>query len=368
MTDKINKAHQLSPLSAFFIPQSLQLGANLLLLPRPLVDYSFQDAWIGILISGFVSLAIMWLILRLLENEHVYGRADLFSIHRRLFGKWAGNILNFIFLGMVMLDLVRLLRYYTEIYQVWLFPNLSVFIFSSIICLIVGYIVLGGIRNIGGIALLSFIYLIPLFQTLNFTVPYLRFSNLLPMFDHTPLDILKSCYFGATAYLNFELIVFFYPFIGQPEKARKWAFFGMVTTIIIYLNLTVVGIMFSTQGAIQNSIWPFMSLLKTLQIPFFNHAEKLATVFFVWSLVPNICLSVWIVIRGIKFTFPIVNQKYLIVTVLALSVGLSLLITNGDQIRGANQLYGIIGVIFTYGYLPFLLICQWLNKKIRESV
>lgn len=366
MANKISKAYQLSPMSAFFIPQSLQIGIDFLSLQRQVAAYSWQDAWLSILISGLSTLGAMWIILRLLENERAYGRTDVFSIHRRVFGKWVGGALNFVLLGHVMFYSVSLLRSYAEVFQVWLFPQLSTLVFAVIICLLVWYIVIGGIRNIGGICLLSFIYLIPLFQSLIFTVPYARFSNLLPMFDHSPVSILESCYFGAKSYLCFEFIIYFYPFISQPEKAKKWAFLGVLTTVFLFLNITIIGTVFFTQGALQNTIWPLMSLLKTLQIPFFNHAEKIACVFLIWSLVPNICLGVWIVTRGIKFSFPVIKQKYTLIIVLILCVALTSFISNGNQIRIINQLYGIIGVIIVYGYLPILLFCQWLYRKVRR--
>ncbi|MCO7124645.1 spore germination protein [Sporolactobacillus shoreicorticis] len=368
MNSKINKAFQLSPLSAFFIPLSLQLGADFLILPNPLTEQSGQDAWIGIMISGLSTLVILWLIFRLLENECIYGRADIFSLHQRLFGKWAGTLLNFIMVGQVMVYLVRLIRIYSEIFQVWLFPNLPVLEFSIIICFIIGYVVMGGIRNIGGLALLSFIYMIPFFQILNFTVPYLRFSNMLPLFDHSLISVIRSSYSGANLYLGFELIIYYYPFLSQPEKAKKWAFIGILTTLILYLNLTIVGTAFATKGALENTIWPLMSLLKTLQIPFFNHAEKLATVFFVWTLVPNVCLCTWIITRGLKFTFPAIKQKYLMLIVLLLACGLITSITSGNQIRIINQIFGTSGLIIIYVYLPVLLACQWLHKKVRKAV
>ncbi|MCI1882827.1 MAG: spore germination protein [Sporolactobacillus sp.] len=363
MTEKINKSFQLSPLGVFFITFSLEFCSDYLKLPRPLSDVSGQDAWIGILISGICSLVALLLIFRLLENEQSYGQADLYSIHRRLFGKWIGSTLNLIVLAQIMFYVVHLIRTYTELYQVWLLPNLSPLEFAVIIFCIAGYVVMGGIRTICGLALLYFIYMIPFFQTLNFSVPYLHFANLLPIADHSWSAILEASYFGSKLFLGFDLIVFYYPFISQPGKAKKWAFFGVLTGLCIYLNLTIVGTAFATQGALNHTIWPLLSLFKTLQIPFFNHAEKLATLFFVWSLVPNICMYIWIVVRGSKSIFPAFKQKYILIVVLLLGAGLSLIITNGNQIRMMGQLAGTIGVIVAYLYLPFLLICQRFLKK-----
>ncbi|MCL1632771.1 spore germination protein [Sporolactobacillus sp. CPB3-1] len=365
--DTISKAFQLSPISAFFLTFSLQLGSDFLKLPQPLIDQAGQDAWIGVLISGFATMGILWFIFRLLDHEKPYGRTDIFSIHRRLFGKKAGDVLNFILMGQVLLFLVCLLCTYSEIFQVWLFPNLSTLEFSIIICIITGYVVLGGIRNIGGLSFLYFLYMIPIFQSLNFTVPYLRFSNLLPVFDHSLSAIMEASYMGAKLYLGFELVIFYYPFFGQPDRARKWAYLGVLTSMILYLNLTIVGTAFATQGALTRTIWPFMALLKTLQIPFFNHAEKLATLFFVWSLIPDVCVCTWILTRGLNFSFPSMKQKYFMIAVLILSVLLTCSLQTGNQIRMINQLFGLTGTAIVYIYLPLLFLYQWFHKKVREQ-
>lgn len=366
-TRTISKRHQISPISAFFLLISLQIGSDYLKLPRPLSDAAGQDAWIGILISGLATLGMTWLLFRLLENEREFGRTDLFSIHRRVFGKWIGGVLNFILLAQVLLYVVQLIRSYTMIFQVWLIPNLSTLEFSILICCIAGYVVMGGIRHIAGLALFNFIFMIPFFQMLHFTVPYLRFSNLLPIFDHSLASIAQASYFGAKLYLGFELIVFFYPFLSEPQKARKWAYFGVLTTMILYLNLTIVGTAFAAQGVLRNMIWPLMSLLKTLQIPFFNHAEEMATLFFVWGLVPNICLCIWVLTRGLKFTFPKMKQNYLMIGLLILVAGSGFFITCGNHIRILKQVSGSTGVAIVYLYFPLLLFCQWLSQKVRKT-
>ncbi|MCQ2008715.1 MAG: GerAB/ArcD/ProY family transporter [Sporolactobacillus sp.] len=368
MYNKINPTHTIGPLSAFFLPQVMQIGIGFLSFQQIITKFSEQDGWLATLISGLSTLFVMWIILRLLENERHFGRPDIFSIHRRIFGPWIGNVLTFILMSHVLLFSFAFLRSYIEILQVWIFPQLNSFTFSIIFCCIVWYIVMGGLRTISGVCLLSFIYLIPLFILSIFIVPHAHYENLMPLFDHTPLSIMRSCYETTHDYLGFELILYFYPFISQPEKARKWAFRGVLTTIYIYTTILLLGIIYFSQGEMQNTIWPTITYWKSVRFPLFEHVDIIAIVILLWVLIPNICLCSWILARGIKFTFPAIKMKHSLIGILVVLITITCMVKNGLQVRTINNIYNGFGFIIIYFYLPLLLFCQWIKKKIgRQS-
>jgi spore germination protein (amino acid permease) len=362
---QISETQQLGPMSGFIIPHTMQISIGILSFQQLLSKNSGQDAWLACLIGGLFSLAIMWMILRLLENEQKFGRADLFSLHQRLFGKWLGGLLNFFVSAHVVLFGVVFLRSYIEILQVWIFPQLSVFTFTILFCLIVWYIVLGGIRIVGGICLLSFIYMIPLYMSTAFAVPEAYFSNLLPMFDHSPAPILISAFHTTHIYLGFELMLYFYPFIKRPQLAKKWCYFGILTSMYIYIILMLMGTVFFSRGEMRLTIWPTITFWKSISFPLLEHVDMIIIVYFMWALLPSVSMSAWIVSRCVKHTFPVIKQKYALVGVLLIFVIISDLIKNGEQVKFANDLYGNIGFFIVYAYIPFLLFYQWLMKKVR---
>ncbi|MCO7175888.1 GerAB/ArcD/ProY family transporter [Sporolactobacillus kofuensis] len=359
---KINETHTVGPLAAFFIPQAMQIGVGFLSFASVVTKASGQDAWIAVLISGLSTLLVMWFILRLLENERKYGTPDLFSVHYRIFGKRIGAILNFLSFLYVIGFSVAYLRSIIEILQVEIFNQLSTLSFSILFCLIVWYIVIGGIRNILGVCLLSFIYLVPVFSTAIFVVPHAHFSNLLPIFDHGLQDILSSSFVSTFAYLGFEFLLFVYPFIKSPKDAKKWAYFGLLTTMYTYLMIVLLSILFFGQGELQNTIWPALTFWKSVRFPFLEHIDIICVIILLWNLVPVISLCSWVLARGIKFTFPNVKMKYSLIGILILTIVLTVLIQNGEQVKQVGALINNSGFIFIYLYIPLLLFCQWLKK------
>ncbi|WP_353948165.1 GerAB/ArcD/ProY family transporter [Sporolactobacillus sp. Y61] len=367
MSGTINETHQISPMSVFFIPHTMQVGIGLLSYQQIASHHSGQDAWLAILIGGLTSLVLMWLILRLLENERQYGRADLFSMHRRLFGKWLGHTLSLVMMAHVFLYAVVFLRSYLEILQVWIFPQLSLISFSAPFCLLIWYIVKGGIRTVGGVCFLSFIYLIPIYLSTAFAVPQLHFSNLMPVFDHHPMSLLASAYDTTGIFLGYELILYFYPFIKRPELTGKFAFFSLLTTLYLYIILMIVGIAFFSPGQLDVNIWPTVSLWKSITFPLLEHVDMIHIVFIVWLLIPSVSMSAWIVSRGMKQIIPVFKQKYALILVLIALTACTMMVRNGEQVKWINILYDRTGFFIVYLYIPFLFLYQWLISKVRRS-
>ncbi|RYL93011.1 spore gernimation protein [Sporolactobacillus sp. THM7-4] len=367
MQKKIREASQVSPIIAFFITLSIQIGIGVLSFQRTVSRHSGQDAWVVMLIAGLSTLAVMWMILRLLDNEQAYGQPDLLSIHRRLFGKWIGGMLNMAALSFVTIFGVVTLRSYIEILQVWVFPQLSVFGISIIFCLMVWYAVLGGFRVVAGICTLSTLYMLPLILNGGFELQQAHFSNLLPLLEHSPQSLMQSYMQAIHSYLGFELVLFFHPFIKRPEAARKWYYFGLLTALYIYLMVLILALTYFSQAELQTEIWPTLTFWKAIHFPLLEHFDIIGIMVFLWVFLPSISMSAWAISRGIKQTFPIIRQKYALIFVLVLFVILSAMIRDGARVEWINNLYTMIGFYFIYAYIPFLLIYQLIHKKMKQK-
>ncbi|CAM3270684.1 GerAB/ArcD/ProY family transporter [Sporolactobacillus spathodeae] len=358
----INDTHKAGPMAVFFLTQTMQIAIEFVFIQQLVTKDSQQDAWIAVLLGGLSTFPVMWLILRLLEKERRYGQADLFSIQRRIFGKLIGSMLNLIVSIYVFLYSVTYLRSLIELLQVEIFPQLSTLVFSVLFCLIVWYIVMGGFRNIVGVSLINFIYLLPLFLSNVFVVPHAHFSNLLPIMEHRPQQIFLSFFMNTHVYVGFEFILFYYPFIKKPEEAKKWAYFSLLTTLYIYLIFIILGIVYYSQGEVQKTIWPTLTFWKSIKFPFFEHVDIIFSIILLWSLIPLVSLCSWVLTRGIKFTFPKIKKKYSLIAILILTIVTAYLIRDGQQVMMLTRLFNIIGFIAIYCYIPLLFLCQWLKN------
>ncbi|MFT8870766.1 MAG: GerAB/ArcD/ProY family transporter [Sporolactobacillus sp.] len=362
----ISDSRKVGPLAAFFIPQVMQIGMGFLSFQHIVTSYSGNDAWLSTLIAGLGTLLPMWVILRLLQNDRSCGQQpDLFSIHHHLFGRHVGNVLSFIIVLHTFLFAVAFLRGYIEILQVFLFPQLPMIVFSGLFIFIVWYVVMGGIRSIYGVCLLSFIYLLPLVALTMLAIPNVHLENLLPLFNHRPGQILTGVYMETHDYLGFELLIYVFPFIKSPKDAKKWAYFALLATLYFYMSLMIITSAFFTNGRLAQMIWPTLTLWKNINFPLIEHVGIVCIVILLWNLIPNVSLCMWITARFFKSACPAIKMKYSLLPLLALLVIAVEFIKNGPQVAWVNRLYSNSGFFIVYIYFPLLLLIQWIKKKIR---
>lgn len=342
----------------------MQIGISVLSYERLVSQDSGPDAWIPVMIAGLSTLLIMWLILRLLENEQSYGRPELFAMHKRFFGPWIGNLLSAAFMVYEFCIAIVFMRAYIEIVQVWMFPGLTTLTFATVFSLIIWYIVMGGFRTITGTFLLGFVYILPLFLIDCFSGDNVRFDNLLPMFDHSPGGLARSFMNLSSCYLGFESILFYYPFIKRPQQAKKWCYYGLIASISIYVTTMIIETAYFSQGELQTLVWPVLVYWKSIHFPLFDRFEYIGIVNWLCVLIPNISLGAWIVSRGIKQSAPMIKQKYALVLVILMFIVICVIIKDRSQIDWLNLTVSRIGFYIIYAYIPFLLFWQWLLKKI----
>ena len=117
--------------------------------------------------------------------------------------------------------------------------------------------------------------------------------NIFPIFTHSPLDILYSAKASALEFLGFEAILIFYPLIKKGKSLNKWAHGGIVFTTILYVILALVSLMYYSQGQLHHTIWPTLTMLKIIKVPFIQRFEYI--IIFIWFLIilPNLCLTIW---------------------------------------------------------------------------
>lgn len=364
--NRINETHQVSPVNAFFIVTGSQIVVNILKFQSVVTEDAEQDAWISVLLMGLGTLLVMWCILRLLNNEQNYGQPDLFSIHKRFFGSWIGNLLNLAIILYEALGAILYLRAYIEILNVWLFPRLSPLGFAAIFSLLIWTVVIGGFRTITGTFFLNFIYLLPLYFINTFIFSDAHFSNLLPIADHSLADLSNSLIKASSCFLGFESILFYYPFIKRPKLAVKWCYFGLLNTTYTYLLLTIQGLVYFNIGELRTLVWPVLTFWKSIHFPLVDRFEYIGIIYWLTVLIPNVSLGAWIVSRGVKQIAPVIKQKYALVAFLLILTAVCAIIQSRPQIEWINALISHIGFYLVFVYIPFLLIWQWL-LKIKEG-
>ncbi|WP_176222213.1 GerAB/ArcD/ProY family transporter [Tuberibacillus sp. Marseille-P3662] len=353
---------QVSGFYLFYLIHTMQAGVGMLGYQKYVTDVSENDAWISVLIAGLSVNVILFFMFKLLDKH----KGDLVEVNRLYLGKWIGGLISTIYAVYFITVGVTVLRTYTEIVQVWVFPKLGTSFFVLTILLLIYYIVSGGFRIVNGVVFLGVAVPFWLLVILFFNIPFSDFTSIFPVYDHSTTTILKGSNVALLNYLGFSSLMIFYPFIKDGNKSKKWAHLGAVLTTAAYTLIIVVAIAFFSEGQLNDTYWATLSLVKYVQFPFLERLEFIYISFWLLIVLPNIAVSFWAASRILKRVYPI-KQKHALILILILSMIGSVLITTRQGISQLNTQTALFGTILTYIYIPGLFVLSLIFGKGRTK-
>lgn len=351
---------KVSPFFSFYLVQAIQIGVGILGFQRVLTKAVGHDAWISIILGGLGVHVVIWMIYKILGKQD----GDITDVHRNLFGKWIGSTFSILLIIYLCFLTITILRSYIEVVQVWVFPGIRVSLFSMVILLIVFYIVNGGLRTVTGIAVLGVVLPAYLLFSLFYPLKYADFVNLLPIFDHSAIEILKSTKLVTLSLLGFETLLFYYPFFKEPKKSQKWAHIGSAATVLIYLVVMIISISYFSQEQLIRNIWATLTMLKIVQLPFVERIEYVAIASWLFVIMPNLCLAMWSASRGAKRVFNRRQRPILIILIILVCIGCCFLKTR-EQIDTMSNFTSQIGFYLLYGYIPFMFLYSIIFYRMK---
>jgi spore germination protein (amino acid permease) len=360
MSDQIPENRKISPSLVFFIISTMQAGIGILGFQRIIAMTAGYDAWMSIIIAGFIINIVVWMMFKM--NEIAEG--DIVSIHSFILGKKISKLISSLFVIYFCLLSVVILRNFVEIVQVWMFPGLETFWFSLIFLILVVYIIYGGFRTVTGVAYFSVVLPFYILFMFVLTLPFADFTNLLPIFDHSVKELLFASKDLSLTILGFETLLVFYPFIKNPGKSKKWAHGAIIFTTFNFLYLAIITFAYFPEAQLQKNIWPTLTMWKIIKLPFVERFEYIGIANWCLIILPNACISLWCGSRILKVLFSI-RQK-ISVPALALICLMSVsMLTTRDQINFVTDITGRIGFYLNFVYFPLLFVATLIAKKVK---
>lgn len=362
MSVSIPEKSKISHFLVFYLISSMQIGIGVLGFQRVIAKIAGYDAWMSVILAGLSIHIIIWMMYKILEATN----GDLVDTHTYLLGKVVGKGISFLFIFYFLLLSTAVLRTYIEIIQVWMFPDIKTYWYSIGYLLIVIYIIYGGFRTVTGIAFFCTILPSYLIFTFGYTIPFSNFNNILPIFDHNLTDIILASRDMSLTYLGYETLLFYYPYLKNPEKSKKWAHLAILTTTILYTILTIITFAYFSEGQLEKTVWATLSMWKIVQMPFVERFEYIGIANWNLIILPNLCIAIWCSSRILKRTVNIKQKKGVIIIALICLIGVNFFETR-NQINMLNDITGKIGFYMNYIYVPCLFVALLIAKKVKKK-
>jgi spore germination protein AB len=346
-----------------FVIHVAQTGVGIAGLPRILYLESGNDAWISVLMSGFVLALAITIIVLLLKN---YESADLYGIHKDIFGKWVGGLFSIVYIGYLFLIAYLVIMHYTEIVQAWIFPQMPTWLLTGLLIFLTVYAVLGGVRVVVGVSFLTFVLTAWLLLMLYAPLKYMDYTHYFPIWNHSLKEIGAGVYKTAFSVIGFELLLLIYPYIKDKKKALKFSMFGIGYTTFLYTIVTFVSIGFFSEMTLEKTIWPVLSMFKIVQIPNLERFEFIAVSYWMLVILPNICLYFWAATRGIKRVLGFKQRKSIYLFGLLLWI-CTFFIDQRIELNTFTDKTATFSFFLTFIY-PLLLLALVMLKKLAKKL
>jgi len=362
MQQTIPESLKISPFMAAFVIVSMQIGIGVLGYQRLISEDAGYDAWISVIMAGLTVNVLVWLMYKICETVN----GDVMAANIYAFGKIIGNSINTLFIFYFIMTCLTVLSGLIEVIRTWMFLGMKPAFFASVYLILGIYIVNGGFRTVVGIALFGLV--VPAYLLLSFVAP-LRFgdlTNLLPILDHTPVQLVKSAYNMTLTYLGYSVLLFIYPFIKEPKKSKKWVHLGLFSTMAFFTALAVITFAYFPIALLQKSIWATLEMWKIVKLPFIERFEYLGLANWALVILPNVAISLWVASRIVKRVYHI-NQRKAVFVIAAIVLIVVIMLDSRERINTFHDFQAKAGFVLAYLYTPFLYIVLLIKKKVKAK-
>lgn len=321
-----------------------------------------QDAWIALLLAlAFGSiLALMYArIIKLFPEMNLYDIAEV------IFGKIIGKII----IGLMTWYAVHLsaivIRLLSEFVKIVTMPETPQLPMMILLFVAAGYITFSGIATLGKWTLFVLpLYLLILLYILVLSTAEIKFSNVLPIMEHSvitigsaSLKILTTTFGGAVLFLTLADSI---KKNDNPYKIYLYGFFiAAVTLVVLFLlSIMVLGV-----PMVEKSYFPSYRAARLINIgDFLSRIEMIISFNFLLAGIAKISICLLAAVKGIGKLFNSTKQG-LILFILSPSI----LLISTLEFSSVMELLNFTDV-FQYYVLPFQFIIPimlWVGAEIK---
>ncbi|MCK8828293.1 spore germination protein [Natroniella acetigena] len=345
---------------AFIIIQTC-VGMGILSLPRVMAKTAGQDAWLAIILGAgvwAVSLMFIYLLGRRFPQDTIIQYSDY------ILGPYLGKLISFSYILYSTLTTAFIARTFVTVLATFNLPKTPISV-TLIIFLLTSYYLVGhGLKTLARIYEFLFFVLSPAFILLLPTFFAVNWLNLQPVFQIGLTELVDSTYETMFSYIGPEIVLLIFPFIKKQDKVLASSLLGLAIVMLTYLFITVIGIGFYGLLPLQRILWPTVTLLKAIDVPFFGRLEFFFI--FLWIAVAFTTVSSYFYMASYSLTqlLRFEDQRYSGLFLLPIIFGLAFIPENVLEIFNYLNFIAEFGVVLTLLVpISLLIIAKLRNIK-----
>ncbi|WP_026908021.1 GerAB/ArcD/ProY family transporter [Paucisalibacillus globulus] len=342
---------------------SMLIGVGVLSLPRNISSNMIgSDGWIVLLLTGVISMLMVWLMARLaasFPNQHFLSYASI------IVSKPIAIVLTFLFAISFITFAAYDIRVLGHISQQYLFDHTPVEIVTVSFLLVVVYAVAGSRAALFRLNIIFFpIITIILLLVLLINIKWMDWTNMLPVFQTDFNGYIKGMHTSLLSYMGFSIVLFYIAIVERPERAPKLVMIGMTIPIVFYVMVYFACILVFGYTATSNLLFPTIDLAKRIEIPggIFERVESFFFVVWTMGVFNTTAMAFDVAVLALHSIFKRIKKMQLILILSPLIYYLALLPRDTSQIVMFGEFIGSYLVSFTFLTTMLLIIVAKIRR------
>ncbi|WP_394239536.1 endospore germination permease [Niallia oryzisoli] len=344
--------HQFRVLVTFFT-----IGTSILVYPSILARYAKQDAWLVVIISIGIGLAVIWMFSKMTQ---FFPNMNLAQINEKVFGKWLGKFFTFFYVLVAFIASAELLYNSGTFFRLNLMLETPVEVLHIMTALLLVMAVRIGLETFSRAAELFWVIFILLFLMLLFVIPEIKFQNIQPVLENgvKPLLFPTLILVSVSTFNAIYLLMIFPASVSNPQGAQRAFYIGLIIGGMITFITTILAILVLGADLTARTRFPSYLLAQKINVgEFVKRIEVIvATMWFIAVYFKLIlyfyacCLGLGQMLN-LKSYRPVVLPMGMILTVFASMMFPNVVQQQKWDTEGMLMLSNIAG-----GFLPLLIV------------
>ncbi|WP_342514943.1 GerAB/ArcD/ProY family transporter [Sporosarcina sp. FSL K6-1522] len=358
---KPTKTKILNGYHVVFLVQNVMIGSTLITLPNLLSSVGYSQWWLPLLfalIANLLLVPMIWLMSR-------YPDDNLFEVHEKLFGKWVGKGINGLLMLYIVILIAAVCENYLDLIQVVALPDRTTTWPVVLFMLLLVYIVSGGIKSIARFCMMSFFLVTWMMYFLKWGMVDGDIRHLLPLLNFSFEELVTATKKGFISMAGFELILFYYSYIRQPQHVFKQASLGIWICAVLYLITVLASVMYFSIWQLENVLYPILYLFNAVKLSFLERVDVLAISLWMFFILTTAAAYLWVAKRGVDAIRGAENKQHL--SIIAVVIFLFIIIPFPKEVQ--KMLYEhVFHVNYAFMVWPILLCALHAVKPNKEGV
>jgi len=292
----------------------LQSGITLFVMPRLVAENFGYNGWIAIPIISGIFLLLIFLMGYVCKKMNRVSPLDIID---NVLPKFLRYPFYLLLTGIWAILGCSVGASYFQIIKMISFPNTPQYIFKGILSVIAFFILASGFDSfVKGTVVFFFLTIWTLISSV-FVLQEFDFARLTPFIFAGETNFIDGTFEVIQAFLGLELFILFSSYIQKDINITKVMVYGHLLVTGVYLFVTFIAFGFFSFNQLTEIQYPVLHMLDIVHLPFLERVDNLIFSFFFIKVIVTVIAYYWAAKETLKQVFTKVNEKVLILFIVA---------------------------------------------------